>query len=72
MSATPCWAARTWLPYSLAGVIWVTVGSFALGIPRGLGLVFIGLSCLSIGLSGALWRVRHGYALLHELPPNRN
>jgi hypothetical protein len=70
MKATPRHAAlaRAWLPYSLAGILWVTVGAVVLGNPRGLGLVFIGLTCLSFGLYGALWRVRHGHGLLSRRP----
>ena len=68
MRATP-WVARGWLPYSLAGVLWVAVGALVLGSPRGSGLIFIGLACLGIGLCGALWRVHHGYGLLRSLPP---
>ena len=71
MKATPHGLARAWLPYSLAGVLWVTVGAVALGSPRGLGLVFIGLACLGLGLSGALWRVRHGYGLIRNFPAGR-
>jgi hypothetical protein len=66
MTATPRWVARTWLPYSLAGVLWITVGAVVLGEPQGLGLIFIGLTCLSLGLSGALWRARHGYGLIRS------
>ena len=68
MKATPHGLSRAWLPYSLAGVLWVMVGAVALGSPRGLGLVFIGLACLSFGLYGALWRVRHGYGLIRNFP----
>ena len=48
--------SRAWLPYSLAGLAWVTAGGL-LGEPRGLGMIFIGLSCLAIGLGG-LWARR--------------
>lgn len=67
MRATP-WTARAWLPYTLAGIAWVTLGAVVLGSPRGSGLIFIGLVCLSIGLSGASWRVRHGHGLIRPLP----
>ena len=40
--------ARGWLPYLLAGIGWVTLGAL-LGVPRGLGLIFIGLACLALG-----------------------
>ncbi len=66
MTAMPRWVARAWLPYSLAGVLWVTVGAVVLGVPQGLGVVFIGLTCLSLGLCGALWRVHHGYGLIRS------
>jgi hypothetical protein len=49
MKATPSWLGRAWLPYSVAGLAWMTVGGL-LGKPRGLGLIFIGLACLGIGL----------------------
>lgn len=52
------WLARAWLPYLLAGVLWITYGSVVLGEPQGLGLIFIGLACLAAGLYGAGWRVR--------------
>lgn len=71
MRTSAPWIARAWLPYSLTGIGWVMVGSFALGVPRGLGLIIIGLSCLSIGMSGVLWRVRQGYGLVRDLPLNR-
>jgi hypothetical protein len=51
--------ARAWLPYLLAGVLWIALGSVVLGNPRGLGLVFIGLVCLSFGIYGAGWQLRH-------------
>jgi hypothetical protein len=60
------WVARAWLPYLLAGILWLTYGSVALGEPQGLGVIFIGLACLAIGLCGAGWRVRHGYRLSHD------
>jgi hypothetical protein len=62
MNAAP-WVARAWLPYTLAGIAWVLVGALVLGTRGGIGLVFIGLDCLAIGLFGALWRGRHGYGL---------
>ena len=70
MKATPHrrTLARAWLPYSLAGILWVTVGAVVLGNPQGLGLVFIGLTCLSFGLYGARWRLLHGHGLLRNLP----
>jgi hypothetical protein len=63
------WIARAWLPYSLAGAGWVAYGS-VLGEPRGLGCIFIGLACLSLGIGGARWRVLHRRELCHE-PPHR-
>jgi len=60
------WVARAWLPYLLAGVLWITYGSVVLGDPKGLGLTFIGLACLAFGLSGAGWRVRHRYRPGHD------
>jgi len=50
MKATPTRSGRAWLPYSLIGLGWMTAGGL-LGQPRGLGMIFIGLACLSIGLS---------------------
>jgi hypothetical protein len=61
------WIARTWLLYFLAGVGWVMFGAFVLGEPRGLGMIFIGLSCLSLGIYGAGWRLTHGYRLVSRL-----
>jgi hypothetical protein len=66
MKATPHWMARAWLPYTLAGVLQVSFGAVVLGDPRGLGLVFIGLTCLGLGLSGAVWRLHHGYGLVRN------
>jgi hypothetical protein len=66
MKATPHWVARAWLPYSLAGVLWVTAGAAVLGNPQGMGLLFIGLTCVSLGLYGALWRVHHGYGFIRN------
>jgi hypothetical protein len=66
MKAAPSWVARAWLPYTLAGIAWVTAGAVVLGNPQGLGLVFIGLVCLSLGLYGAAWRGRHGHGLTHH------
>jgi len=57
MKATQDWIARAWLPYTLAGVTWVTIGAL-LGQSHGVGLIFIGLSCLALGLSGAARRIR--------------
>ena len=45
------------MPYLLAGIAWVTLGG-VLGTPRGQGLIFIGLTCLAIGLLGAARRRR--------------
>jgi len=67
MPTKPPWVARVWLPYLLAGAGWVAYGS-ALGQPRGLGCIFIGLACLSLGTGGARRRVLH--RLRHE-PPHR-
>ena len=61
------WIARAWLPYFLAGVAWLMVGAFVLREPRGLGMTFIGLSCLSLGIYGAGWRLAHGYGLARKL-----
>jgi hypothetical protein len=58
--------ARAWLPYLLAGILWITYGSVALGEPQGLGLIFTGLACLAIGLYGARWRMRHRYQPSHH------
>ena len=60
------WLARAWLPYFLAGVVWVTVGALVLGDPNGLGLIFIGMACLALGVCGAGWRLRHGYGLVRS------
>ena len=60
------WVARAWLPYFLAGVVWVTVGALVLGDPNGLGLIFIGMACLALGVCGAGWRLRHGYGLVRS------
>jgi hypothetical protein len=62
------WLARGWLLYLLAGILWVTLGALALGVPQGLGLIFIGLSCLAFGGYGAAWRLSHGYGLTRPLP----
>ena len=64
MEERASWLARAWLPYFLAGVAWVMVGAVVLGVPRGLGLIFVGLACLSLGVRGAGWRLRHGYGLV--------
>jgi len=64
------WIARVWLPYLLAGVLWIALGSVVLGDPQGLGLVFIGLACLSFGIYGAGWQVLHRHGTSHE-PPRR-
>ena len=69
MKAFPRWATRAWLPYTLAGIVWVTVGAAVLGNPKGLGLIFIGLTCLSFGLSGAVGRGRRGYGFTRHHPP---
>jgi hypothetical protein len=61
------WVARGWLPYLLAGIGWVTLGAAVLGVPRGLGLIFVGLTCLAIGGYGAGWRRSHGYGLFRPL-----
>lgn len=55
--------ARAWLPYLLAGLLWLALGSAVLGVPKGIGLIFVGLTCLAFGVFGAGWRVRHGYQL---------
>jgi hypothetical protein len=53
------WMARGWLPYLLAGLGWVTIGAL-LGMPRGLGLLFVGLACLAFGGYGARARKKAG------------
>jgi predicted lysophospholipase L1 biosynthesis ABC-type transport system permease subunit len=53
------WLARAWLPYLLAGVAWVTIGAVVLGNSRGLGLIFIGITCLAFGSYGAGWQLLH-------------
>lgn len=50
----------------LAGILWMTFGPVVLGVPQGLGLIFIGLACLALGVYGAGWRVLHGYRLSHD------
>jgi hypothetical protein len=65
------WMARGWLPYLLAGVLWVTVGAVVLGDPRGLGLIFVGLACLSFGVYGAARRMTHGHGSGRRLRPRR-
>jgi hypothetical protein len=47
------WTSRAWLPYLLAGALWVTVGAVVPGYPAGLGLIFVGLCCLAAGTYGA-------------------
>lgn len=64
------WFVRAWLPYLLVGVGWVAYGSAVLGEPQGLGVIFIGLSCLSIGGWGAGWRMLNRNGPRHE-PPSR-
>jgi hypothetical protein len=54
----------------MPSVLWVTFGSVVLGDPQGLGLIFIGLACLALGVYGAGWQVVHGYRLNHH-PPRR-
>jgi hypothetical protein len=58
MRVMPRWLARARLPYTLAGIAWVMLGAVVLGSPRGSGLIFIGLVCLSIGLYEACIRRR--------------
>jgi hypothetical protein len=62
------WVARVWLPYLLGGIVSVTVAPTLLGAQEGIGLVFVGLACLGIGATGALWRLRRGYGLWQALP----
>ncbi|MGH3295204.1 MAG: hypothetical protein ACRDP7_25745, partial [Trebonia sp.] len=47
--ARPEIMGRAWLPYLFAGIGWVTIGVVVLGAQRGLGLIFVGISCLSLG-----------------------
>jgi hypothetical protein len=49
MQTRMAWAARLWLLYLLAGIGWVMLG-VVLGVPQGLGLIFIGLACLAFGV----------------------
>jgi hypothetical protein len=67
MSRAP-WVARAFLLYLLAGLLWICLGALVLGLPHGIGLLFIGIVCLVFSASGAAWRVRHGYGLLRTLP----
>jgi hypothetical protein len=60
MKARTEWIARAWLPYLFAGIGWVTIGVVVLGAQRGLGLIFVGISCLSLGGYGAVLRMTHG------------
>ncbi|MDN5790528.1 MAG: hypothetical protein L0H25_06635 [Micrococcales bacterium] len=62
MSSRTLWIARAWLAYLLIGVLWITVGS-ALGEPAGVGLISIGMVCLSFGVYGAGRRLAHGHRL---------
>jgi hypothetical protein len=62
------WIARAWLPCFLAGVLWPIVGALILGNPRGLGLIFIGLTSLALGTYGTVWRLLRGYGLVRRLP----
>jgi hypothetical protein len=48
------------LPYLFAGIGWVTIGVVVLGAQRGLGLIFVGISCLSLGGYGAVLRMTQG------------
>jgi hypothetical protein len=72
MDAVETWFARLaagwWLVYLVAGIVWVTLGTAVLGNPQGIGLLFIGLACLSLGVYGAGWRLSHGYGLTRPLP----
>jgi hypothetical protein len=68
MNARMGWIARAWLPYLLAGIGWITVGAVVLGGQQGLGLIFVGFSCLSLGAYGVVWRITHGYRLGRRLP----
>lgn len=61
-------AARTWLVYLLAGVLWVTLGAVVLADPQGLGLIFVGLICVAFGVYGVGWRLSHGYGLIRPIP----
>jgi hypothetical protein len=61
------WLGRVWLPYFLAGVVWVAIGTFVLGNPNGLGLIFVGMVCLALGIYGVGWRLSHGYGLVRRL-----
>lgn len=60
MQTRMAWTARLRPLYLLAGLGWVSLGS-VLGLPRGLGLIFIGLVCLAVGLQprrARSWRGR--------------
>lgn len=65
------WVADAWLPYLAAGIAGIVVGSVVLGAQVGMGLICIGMVCVSFGIFGAAWRVRHGHGLLRRLPPRR-
>ena len=62
------WVAQVWLPYLLAGILWIIVSAAVLGEPQGAGIMFIGVSCLSIGSVGVSWRLSHGGGLYGPLP----
>ena len=55
MQTRMAWATRLWPLYLLAGLGWVTLGG-VLGVPRGLGLIFIGLVCLAFGVQPLIAR----------------
>jgi hypothetical protein len=65
------WAARAWLPYLLAGALWITLGTVVLGGPQGLGLIFVGLACLAFGAYGAACRARDGRRRGPAVSPSR-
>jgi hypothetical protein len=63
MKTAPRWVASAALPYLLAGIGWVLVGALVLGVPQGLGLIFIGLACLAIGpVAGRRFRRSHRFS----------
>jgi hypothetical protein len=59
MQTPMAWAARWWPLYLVAGLGWVTLGA-VLGVPRGVGLIFIGLICLAFAVQPLLARSSRG------------